>query len=98
MLSKLNELGMMTSEYVYIVPVINIDLSRFYLTPWVDVSTYNFKLIPEWKPFWINVKMVSYSCHNRSTQEGESILIFLIYLAGLQLGNYHLHVHVVFKR
>ena len=53
MLSKLNELGMMTSEYVYILPAIEIDLS-----PWVDVGTS--KLVPGWRPYFANVKMVSF--------------------------------------
>ena len=51
MLDKLSELGMMTSEYVYILPVIDINLSEFYLTPWISVKG---------KPHLVNVKMVSF--------------------------------------
>ena len=53
MLSKLNELGMMTSEYVYILPAIEIDLS-----PWVDAGTS--ELVPGYRPYFANVKMVSF--------------------------------------
>ena len=57
MLDKLNELGMMTSEYVYILPVLNIDFSTIYLTPWTTAG--NFTLVPRWKPYFENFKMVS---------------------------------------
>ena len=36
MLREFDRQGMMTSEYVYILPVYNVDYTSWMLTPWVD--------------------------------------------------------------